>query len=284
MTGDLGRLDGPVLLFGGPYSNRQATEALIAEAGRLGIPASRAICTGDVVAYAAAPQATVDRLRAWGCAVVMGNCEEALAADAGDCGCGFAAGSQCAALSDAWYRYSVAALDAEAKRWMAALPRTIDFVLGGRRLHCVHGSVTRINRFVFASEQSAIDAELAACDADGVIGGHCGLPFTAIRGGRLWHNPGAIGLPAHDGTPRVWFSLLVPQDDGLRIEHRPLTYDHMGAAAAMRRAGLPRGYADALETGRWPSEDVLPPVERAGAGRPLAPTTLLWTTPARVAA
>ena len=37
---------------------------------------------------------------------------------------------------------------------------------------------------------------------DGVIGGHCGLPFTKVVGDRLWHNPGAIGMPANDGTPR----------------------------------------------------------------------------------
>ena len=52
---DLGNLDAPVLLFGGPYSNLRATQAMRAEADRLGIPADHVICTGDVVAYAAAP-------------------------------------------------------------------------------------------------------------------------------------------------------------------------------------------------------------------------------------
>lgn len=60
---ELGTLDGPVLLFGGNYSNLRATEALIAEASRLGVPADHVICTGDVVAYCADPQATVDRMR-----------------------------------------------------------------------------------------------------------------------------------------------------------------------------------------------------------------------------
>ena len=70
---DLGDLDGTVLAFGGPYSNLEATEALIALAAKLGVPASRAVCTGDVVAYCADAQATTDRIRDWGCAVVMGN-------------------------------------------------------------------------------------------------------------------------------------------------------------------------------------------------------------------
>ena len=44
---DLGELDAPVLLFGGPYSNLQATQALVELAKREGIPASHMICTGD---------------------------------------------------------------------------------------------------------------------------------------------------------------------------------------------------------------------------------------------
>jgi hypothetical protein len=70
-------------------------------------------------------------------------------------------------------------------------------------------------------------------------------------------------MPAHDGTARVWFSLLTPRPGGIRIEHRALAYDHAAAARAMRAAGLAEGYAAALETGLWPSEDVLPPDERA---------------------
>lgn len=52
---DLGDLDGPVLVFGGPYSNLQATRALIARADQLGVPSQNLICTGDVVAYCGDP-------------------------------------------------------------------------------------------------------------------------------------------------------------------------------------------------------------------------------------
>ena len=83
-----------ILIFGGPYSNLQATQAVLAEASRRNIPGHRVICTGDVVAYGADPKACVDLVRDAGIGVVMGNCEEQLAADAADCGCGFAPGSE----------------------------------------------------------------------------------------------------------------------------------------------------------------------------------------------
>ncbi|MHC5035572.1 MAG: metallophosphoesterase family protein, partial [Planctomycetota bacterium] len=88
---DLGDFDEPVLVFGGPYSNLEATRALLAEAARRGLAPSRLLCTGDVVAYCADPQATVDLIRGAGIAVVMGNCEESLGSAAADCGCGFEA-------------------------------------------------------------------------------------------------------------------------------------------------------------------------------------------------
>src|SRR5918912_1262126 len=159
-------MDGPVLVFGGPYSNLQATAAVLAEAGRRGIPPERIVCTGDVVAYGAAARETVALVRRAGIRVVRGNCEESLGQSGPDCGCGFAPGS--------------------------------------------------------------------ACD------------------------------------------LLTPEAGGLRIEHVALAYNHAAAARDMRAAGLPEGYAAALETGLWPSCDVLPPAELKAAGVPLAPGSLTW--------
>ena len=89
---DLGRFDAPVLVFGGPYGNLQATKALLAEAGRRGIAPARMLCTGDLVAYCADARETVALVREAGIAVVMGNVEESLGRDAADCGCGFTAG------------------------------------------------------------------------------------------------------------------------------------------------------------------------------------------------
>jgi predicted phosphodiesterase len=270
----------PVLLFGGCYSNLQATRALLDQAARLGISPDRIICTGDVVAYAADPAATVDLVRGSGMHVVMGNCEESLGSNAADCGCGFAAGSACDLLSVAWYAHADARLDDDDRIWMRGLPRRIDLIMDGRRLAVIHGSPVSINEFVFASAPEPVLRELiAASGCDGVIGGHCGIPFTRIVDGKLWHNPGAIGVPANDGTPRVWFSVLAVTGQGIEIQHLPLEYDHVAAAAPMRAAGLPPGYADAMGTGLWPSTDVLPAAELARGGMPLAFASVVWPGP-----
>lgn len=276
-TISLGEFDGPVLVFGGPYGNLEATRALLDAAARLDIPAGRAVCTGDVVAYGADPQAVTDLVRDWGCAVVMGNCEESLAAEAADCGCNFTEGSACEALSAQWFAATSRDLDADARRWMGALPRQVTFTLAGRHLTAVHGAATQINKWVFASTPAAEKlAEIAAAGGDGVIAGHCGVPFTQVLADRLWHNSGALGLPANDGTARVWFSILTPSRDGIEIVHHALDYDHEAAAAKMRARGYPAEYADSLGSGLWPSCDVLPAAERAARGRRLAPVGAVW--------
>ncbi|MGQ0662421.1 MAG: metallophosphoesterase family protein [Pseudomonadota bacterium] len=277
LVAELGVLDGPVLVWGGAYGNLEATRALIDAASRLGIPGRRAICTGDLVAYCADPQAVVDLVRAWGSPVVMGNCEEALAADAEDCGCGFADGSACAALSQEWFAASRRDLDRAAKAWMGTLPRRIAFTLAGRRIAAIHGGARQINRFLFASTPAADkEAEIIATGAEGVVAGHCGMPFTQAPAGRLWHNAGAIGMPANDGTQRAWFSVLAPSAAGIEVSHRALAYDHLGAAAKMRQRGYPLAYADGLASGLWPACDILPAAERRGRGRPLAPAGFVW--------
>jgi predicted phosphodiesterase len=270
-------MDGPVLVFGGPYSNLEATEAVLSEARRRAIPPERIICTGDIVAYAADAEATLAAVRDAGIWAIMGNCEESLGGDAEDCGCGYSAGSACDLMAVEWYRHADRTLDRDARAWMARLPRQLEIEIGGRRLVVVHGGVRQINRFFFASTpEAALRNELDAAHCDGVVAGHCGIPFTSIVDGRLWHNSGAIGMPANDGTARTWFSVLTPTGDGIAIEHCALRYDHAAAAAKMRAHGLPEGYAAALGSGLWPSRDVLPEVEVGHTGTALDETQILW--------
>jgi predicted phosphodiesterase len=261
------RADGPVAIFGGPYSNLEATQAFFAEMARLGIPSERIVCTGDVVAYCADAAATTALVRASGCHVVMGNVEENLAASAADCGCGFEEGSTCDRLSAAWFAHAAAQISPEDRAWMGRLPRRIELAVGGYRFAVVHGGVDTINQTIYASTDAAVKAaQLYKTGLDGLIGGHCGLPFTQVLGAQLWHNSGALGMPANDGTPRVWFSIFRAEQDGLIIAHRELGYDQATAAAKMRRAELPEEYAAALGTGVWASPEKLPMQERAVTG------------------
>ena len=282
---DLGRLDCPVLCFGGPYSNAQATEALLVEARTRGIPPDRVICTGDVVAYGGDPQACVDLVRNAGIQMVMGNCEESLEFNTDDCNCGFEKDSDCVAWSADWFTHAASVLDGDALAWMRCLPRQLRFFLAGRKIAVIHGGDQNISDYVFASTPDVAKAViLDRLDADAVIGGHSGLPFMQVLGPRLWHNAGAIGMPANDGTPRGWYSIHTGSGDGIDITLHGLVYDQHAAALATRAVtpGLP--YAQTLENELWPNMAVLPETEHGLQGLALEPPPVHWPNRLTVAA
>lgn len=256
----IGVLDGTVLVFGGPYSNAHATAAVLGCAADFGIAPSHVICTGDVVAYCGAPGQTIAAIRAADCTVVAGNCEVQLAANALDCGCGFEDGSTCDVLSAGWFAYATAHVRDADRDWMRALPDIATFDHCGARYAVVHGGVTDVARFIWASSDAQVfEEEWDAIErfvgpVDHVIAGHCGVPFIKTTPRGRWMNAGVVGMPPHDGAPQTRYAIL--EQDAFVI--RNLSYDVEGAVSDMETAGLTQGYHRALRTGHWPSQDVLP--------------------------
>ncbi|MEM7748897.1 MAG: metallophosphoesterase family protein [Pseudomonadota bacterium] len=271
----------PILVFGGPYSNLQATQAMLQEAQRLQLGPEQIICTGDVVAYAANPEETTKLIRDWGIHVVAGNCEEQLAEGAEDCGCGFEEGSVCDLLSRGWYPFALSQISAESQRWMADLPKSMRFNYCGLDVQVLHGGRAQTNKFIFGSNEGILEEETEAIDADLVLAGHAGIPFISRTKRATWLNAGVIGIPANDGTPDVWYALLEPitSEQQIQVSLKRLAYDHISAAAAMRKSGHANGYARSIVTGVWPSHDILPQVELGQTGKKLRQKTQKISAP-----
>jgi predicted phosphodiesterase len=274
---NLGELTGPLLLFGGPYSNLDAVEALMQEADKRGIPPEHIICTGDVVAYCSEAAATTDAIKRWGIHVLMGNCEQSFGDNADDCGCGFMEGSSCDLLSAQWFYFSKAQLTVEHRQWFSQLPTTIRFIFNGKHCQVVHGSATEINQFLFFSDSDdCYRQQFAVTDADIIIAGHSGIPFSKKVDNKLWHNAGAIGMPANDGSPHTWFSIMSSDKNRIQLTHQVLHYNYQQAQQKMVAAGINEGYASALTSGLWPSMDVLPEQERRQQGSALKTTSIFF--------
>lgn len=268
-----------MLVFGGVCGNLQALLALFRVARRAGIAPCDWVCTGDMVAYCADGEEVCNEVRRVmpGGIIVRGNCERAVAEDDDDCGCGFAEGGVCDMLSASWFSHAKKTISAKNKKWFAALPPQIRLSFGGRMLMVLHAAADADNRFIFPSTSADEKMQqIRQCQTDGIIAGHSGIAFSQLVGGKLWHNSGALGMPANDGTARVWFSIFRRVKNGIRIMHRPLTYAKTGACRAMQKAALPPHYRNTLINGIWPSDDILPPAERAQQGINLHPPSLLW--------
>lgn len=256
-------------IFGGAYSNLQATHAILEKATAMGFSSSEIIFTGDMIAYCANPVETVELIRSNVDHIIMGNCEEAIAHSSNDCGCGFEEGSECSILSNQWYQFCQSKIDNDIASWMGRLPREIHIQIAGQKFLATHASPDSINQFIFASD-SLDTADTRS--VDGYIVGHSGIPFISFANGKPWINSGASGMPANDGTARVWFATIKPDADKLVMETNALEYQYQNAQKSMREASLVNGYMTCLETGIWPSHDILPTVEKAQTGIPIKPT------------
>lgn len=276
---DLGLLTAErALIFGGPYGNLEATQAVLEKAHELDIQPDHIFCTGDTVAYCANPEETAQLLRNSGIHAIQGNCEQSLANDLDDCGCGFEEGTSCDLASRQWFSYCTTHISSQTREWFAELPGCLRFSFAGLWFVLVHGSPRNINEFVFASTADEMfEAFFLEAEADVILAGHCGLPFTKMikqdKGELCWHNAGVIGMPANDGTQRGWYSVITRHEDHLVFEHRALDYDAVSAQQKMQQAKLPREYANALTTGLWPSLDILPDIEKQQTGHILKANT-----------
>ena len=258
-----------LLIFGGCYSNLEASQALFDWAKAHKFEPDQCICTGDIVAYCANPVETVDLIKSWGVNCIQGNVEQSLAIQADDCGCGFEAGTVCDTLSRGWFSYANQQVTHAQREWFQGLPEQLSFRFFGKQVHVVHGAVSDVSRFMFESQSDQDFSEEfeKKPDCDVVIAGHSGLPFTRMLGNKIWHNSGALGMPANDGTQRVWFSTLeLNSSQQIAFTHHALDYDTETTRQLMRKKGLEQGYHDSLHTGLWPSMDVLPEKEKQSQG------------------
>ncbi len=270
MIKDLGEIKGKVLLFGGVYSNLQALEELQRIAKEEGFLPSNIICTGDVVGYCAQPEEVVNAVKAWGVPCIAGNVELQLREGEYDCGCEFKEGSRCDDFAKNWYPYAQINLSKESIDWMHTLPEFIQFQYGGKRVFVLHGSYHHTSEYIFESTDWAVKQQnFEDTKADVIVAGHSGLPFSEKKNDKLWLNPGVIGMPANDGTPRVWYAVLNFEDGEVSYQFKSLRFNGDYTHDLMLRKHLPEEYAETILSGLWDNNEILPQYETDQQGVPI---------------
>lgn len=151
---------------------------------------------------------------------------------------------------------------------MASLPEFLQFDYARKKVAVVHGSYHHTSEFIFESTEWQIkqnNFDDLKCDV--ILAGHCGLPFSQYKNEKYWLNPGVIGMPANDGTPRVWYMLLDDNADHFSYQHQALDYDHQSTSQKMKEKNLTPSYAQTLRTGMWDNCEILPASETALQGK-----------------
>ena len=242
---------GRIAVFGGVYNNHFGLQALLEDARRRG--AEAVYCLGDLGGFGPNPEAIWPLLASGDVRSIQGNYEQSLAADRGDCNCG----------------YTERRCSPEFKAYMGELPNRRRVAVGEAELLLVHGSPRQVNEFLFASTSSTPYLEIL-CDenrCDGILCTHTGLQWhRRLPSGRDVVNVGVIGRPANDGRTNVRYAVLSAENGRLHVELVPLEYDHESLAAEMRREELPEEFVETILSGWWTTcLEILPAKERAAS-------------------
>jgi predicted phosphodiesterase len=272
---NVGEKKGKLLFFGGVYSNLQALEELKKWAETNGYKPENIFCTGDVLGYCAQPVECIRLLQQWNIHIIAGNVEVQIRNDEDDCGCDFNSGGRCDLFSRNWYAYTKSKIDSTVKSWLFTLPGNIQFSFENKKITLVHGSWFYTSEYIFKSTPwSRKQENFEATQSDIIIGGHSGLPFADTGNNCTWINAGAIGMPANDGTTKVWFVTMQDEEGKPLFQFRELEYDHQTTAKLMRDNNLPEAYAKTLSTGLWDNCEILPAEEITKQGKRIVAETL----------
>ncbi len=216
---------------------------------------------GDLVGYGGEPAQVLDAVMALaheGAIVLQGN-HDALAAFPPN---------ESRAMGEMTALWTHAQLSLEQKRFLVGLPMTAQV----EDLLLVHASADEPQKWRYVEDErgagASLDAAMALPGVRYVFGGHVHrqtlyyrstgrglMPFEPTPGvavptprHRHWiATVGSVGQP-RDGNPRAMYALF-DTTAALLTFHR-VAYDHHGAAAAVRAAGLPEFFAKRLEDGR----------------------------------
>jgi len=210
----------------------------------------RVVCCGDLVGYGAFPNEVVEFIEAAEIQTIMGNYDEGVAYDKGDCGCVYKdKGLERAGRLG--YLWTTREVTPENKAILRGLPRRLEIApRKGPKILIVHGSPRAINEYLFENRPESVFRHVSEqVDADILVFGHTHIPFDKTVGKVRFINCGSVGMPK-DGDPRACY-VSIEIDSGnsaseVGVTFKRVKYDVESAARAIERKGLPPEFADML--------------------------------------
>jgi predicted phosphodiesterase len=237
-----------IALFSDVHGNRPALEAVLRDLENSGM--RRKYCLGDLVGYGADPNGVIDLIREHGVQSILGNYDEGIAWDTGDCGC-FYADAEARKIGEASYAFTAATVTEDRKAFLRTLPRERHVDLAGKKIHLVHGSPRRINEYLLRDRDERTYLRLARSESDDALAfGHTHDPWFRWLAGKLFINVGSVGRPKDGDTRSGYVVLRSAADTPIEVHIVRVEYDVEAAAQAILGAGLPESLAVAVREGR----------------------------------
>ncbi len=182
---------------------------------------------GDLVDYGPDPEPCVDYIRRTANVYVQGNHDHALAFDV-DCGC--RQDFRDLSLSTrAWHQTLLPLIDIA---FLQSMPVTMHTIVDGHHFWISHASPKGdLNAYLQPDEVVAAGHDISA---DTILVGHTHIPFLRQVDGKVFLNPGSVGLPRDRGNHAAYAVV-----ESGRPELRSVAYDVQETIRGLRESPLP---------------------------------------------
>ena len=200
-------LQQPFAVFSDVHGNLPALEAILADVEARAV--AHTICLGDLVGYGPSPNEVALLVRDLAIPSLMGNYDQGIGFETGDCGCVYKTDEQRAegAVSLEWTQRVVSA---EVKTYLRTLEDRFLLQTPGGELLAVHGSPRRINEYLFEDRPaSAMERMAREYPYPAILFGHTHLPYARPVGETTFVNVGSAGRPK-DGDWRACYAIVDP--------------------------------------------------------------------------
>lgn len=209
-------------------------------------------CLGDIGGYASQPNEAQQAVMAMACPTILGNYDEGVGFNLGDCGCHYVKpfDIEMSNVSFLWTREHTSEAN---KSWLRTLPRDMRLDVEGRRVLLCHGSPRSTTEYLFENRSEGYLRQFTPggkddAHADVIVFGHTHVPYRRNVDGVEFVNTGSVGRPK-DGDPRAGYCVLTISADSVTVEQVRLPYDVETTCARLVAAGLPEYFAEYLRTG-----------------------------------
>ena len=204
-------------------------------------------CLGDLVGYGPRPNEVIEVITNRGIPTVMGNYDDGVGYDRGDCGCAYITNEekQNGHKSIEWTTKRITDYN---KRKLRDLHDNIILQVEEKKVLLVHGSPRRINEYLYEDRpEKNLSRMLSAVGTDVLVCGHTHRPYHRTVDGVHIINDGSVGKPK-DGDNRACYAIIEISEE-VSVEFRRVTYPIKKVSMEIVQYGLPRAFAEALRNG-----------------------------------
>lgn len=222
------------------HGNDVAFRAVVDELGRLEV--DEVVCLGDTTQGGTEPAETLDRLRALGCATVLGNADDLLLEVPND------SPEPITERLIEVREWTLAQLSPSHLEQIRSFAPVIRREIEGVSLVFFHGSPRSYDDVLLPELRGEALEPFLGHEAALLTGGHTHLQWTRRIGDALYVNPGSVGI-SYDRhadppvlRPLAEWALVTVDDAAVAVEFRQVAYSVEEVVAAAMRSGRP--YAD----------------------------------------